>query len=166
MASSQKNSHSRPWPRGQYHYVDFDDWVKCCVAWSWNSYWVTLAHCKHSRIGSNEPHGCTRIDIITTCSYLSLHCPLECDGSFDCNSSTLDYNPNLVCLYVVACSSNSSVLEVKAQQGSGVRCLYGDDYLEHCVSCGVGGLFHLVEEPGTYWHYHRGSDWCGAGGLS
>ena len=166
MASSQKNSHSRPWPRGQYHYVDFDDRVKCCVAWSWSSYWVTLAHCKHSRIGIHEPHGCTRIDIVTSRGCFSLHRSLLCDCFFDCDSSTVDHNAHLVCVYVVSCSTNSQIVDIKTQQSSWVSCIDGDDYLEHCLSCGVGGLFHLVEEPGAYWYYHRGPDWCGDGGIS
>ncbi len=166
MAPSQKNSHSRPWPWGQHHYVDFDDLVKCRVAWLWHSDWVTVAHCKHSCIDIHELDGASCIDIVATRDHLSHRCPFKCDGSFDCNSSTVDDHTNFVCVCVVSCSTDSQVLGVKAQQGARVSGLDGNDLFEHRVSCGVGGVFHLVEEPSSHWHYHRGSDKCCVGGLS
>ena len=157
MAPSQKDSHSRPWPRGQHHYVDFDDRVKCCMAWSWNSNWVTIADCEHSCVGSNESDSCARIDIIATRDCGSLHCPLKCDGSFDCDSSTLDNYTDLVCLYVVARSPNTSIMEVKAQQHSRISCINGNGRTQCCLFACVGSVFHLVEESCTYRHHNNGT---------
>ncbi len=166
MAPGSKNPLTRPWSRGQHNHVDSDDWVKCCVAGSWGPYWFTIVDCKHHRVSVNEPHGCSRIDIITPGGCLSLCRPLQCDCTVDCDTSVVGDNTNFVCLHLVSCSSNSSVMEIKAQQSARLSSVDGDDRLEHCVPSGLGGVFHFVEEPSSHRYHHCGPYRCGVGGIS
>lgn len=166
MAPSSQDSVVRPWPWGQHHHVDSDDRFKCCLARSRFSHWVTIADCKHSCIGIHEFDGGSCIDIVATCGRFSLYRSLYCDRFFDCDSSALDHNARLVCIHIVACSTNSQIVDVKTQQSSWVSCLDGDDFLEHCVPAGVGGVLHFVGKPRSYWHHHSGPHWCGDGGVS
>lgn len=155
MATSQKNSHTRPWSWSQHHHVDFDDRLKCCVAWTWNSYWITLTDCKHGCIGVDELDGGPRAHLIAACGGVSLCCSLERDCCVDCNSSTVDYDTNLVCFHIVACSSNTSIMEVETRQDSWVCSVHGNDCTECCMFACVGSVFHFVEESGTYRHNYN-----------
>jgi len=159
MASSSKNPLTWSWSWSQHHHVDSDDWVQCCVAGSWFPYWFTITDCKHHCVGINELDSCTRIDIVATCGCLSLYRPLQCDCTIDCDSSIVDYHTNSVCVHFVSCSSNSSVMEIKAQQSARFSSVHGDDHLEHCVSSGLGGVFHFVEEPSSHRYNYRGTHW-------